>query len=258
MQYFEMEKDSGIFTLKFSREKVLNALNKDLITEGIAILDTLKMDQELKVLILTGKGEKAFVAGADIGELALASVEDGRDISELGHQFLKKIEEFPCPVIACINGFALGGGLEVALACDLRYAADTAKMGLPEVSLGLIPGYGGTQRLSRLIGVGKASEYVFTGEMVTAQEALSDGLVQGVFPKAELVASVRQIAEKIAAKAPLAVMAAKRSIRLGYSLDLGSALKVETLEFAQICGTSDKQEGTKAFLEKRPARFQRQ
>ncbi len=257
MQYFELEKDGPVFTLKFSREKVLNALNRDLIEEGISILETLAHDNEIAVLVLSGKGEKAFVAGADISELAEASVETGREISNLGHRFVKKIEEFPCPVIACINGFALGGGLEVALACDLRYAADTAKLGLPEVGLGLIPGYGGTQRLSRLIGVGKASEYIYTGEMVTAQKALEDGLIQGVFPKAELEVSVRAIADKIKEKAPLSVRAAKRSIRLGFSLDLNSALQVETLEFAQVCGTLDKQEGTRAFLEKRAAQFQK-
>lgn len=256
MSHFALEsRDNGVFVLKIQREKVLNALNHELIVEGIQFIDTLASNPSVKVLVITGSGEKAFVAGADISELNTAQADEGRQIAQLGQQLMNRIEEFPCPVIAAINGFALGGGLELALACDLRYAADSAKLGLPEVTLGLIPGYGGTQRLSRLVGVARASEYIFTGDMVTAQKALEHGLVQGVFPKVSLLDEVLAIAARIAGRAPLAIKAAKRAVRSGVNVDLPSGLAMERQEFAYVCQTEDKAEGTAAFLEKRTAVF---
>lgn len=256
MNYFILEeKAPGVKLLTVKREKVLNALNHELLLEGITLMQRLHGEADLRVLVVTGSGEKAFVAGADIAELASAGCEEGRQISSLGQSFMDLIEELPCPVIAAINGFALGGGLELALACDLRYAADSARLGLPEVTLGLIPGYGGTQRLSRLIGVARASEYIFTGDMVTADVALSHGLVQGVFPKESLLNSVLEIAQKVAMRAPLAVKAAKRSLRTGVNVDLVSGLSVERQEFAYVCQTEDKKIGTEAFLTKQKAVF---
>lgn len=255
MEFFEWELNNGIGLLTFSREKVLNALNKNLLEEGLAFLKEQASNHSLKVLVLTGKGDKSFIAGADISELNAADACLGRSIARLGQDFMNAISNFPCPVIAAINGFALGGGLEVALAADIRYASSTARMGLPEVTLGLIPGYGGTQRLARLIGVGKANEYIFSGEMVKAEQALQDGLIQGVYEPEELMPSVMKIAQKISSRAPLALQAAKRSINLGLQMDVKSGLEVEILEFGNVCATEDMKEGTSAFLEKRSANF---
>tara|TARA_Y100000589_G_scaffold32105_1_gene26799 strand:- start:2850 stop:3626 length:777 start_codon:yes stop_codon:yes gene_type:complete len=255
MKFFEWELNSGIGILTFAREKVLNALNEDLLIEGLSFLQDQSSNTELKVLVITGKGAKSFVAGADIVELSKTNSEGGRRIARLGQNFMNALSQFPRPVIAAINGFALGGGLEVAIAADLRYASSKAKLGLPEVTLGLIPGYGGTQRLARLIGVGKANEYIFSGEMFTAEQALQDGLIQGIFEPDNLMSEVLRIAKKISARAPLALQAAKRAINLGTQLDLGSALEIEILEFGNVCGTNDMKEGTSAFLEKRQAQF---
>ena len=258
MKFFEWELSYGIGILTFSREKVLNALNEELLIEGLDFLSNQASNKELKVLVLTGKGAKSFVAGADIAELSKTDTEGGRRISRLGQNFMNSLSQFPRPVIAAINGFALGGGLEVAIAADLRYASTKAKLGLPEVTLGLIPGYGGTQRLARLIGLGKANEYIFTGEMYSASQALDDGLVQGVFEPDELLPKVLEIAEKISNRAPLALQASKRAINLGLQLDLSSGLEVEILEFGNVCGTEDMKEGTLAFIEKRPPNYKGQ
>lgn len=255
LNFFEWELSDGVGILTFSREKVLNALNKDLLQEGLTFLKHQSTNENLKVLILTGKGPKSFIAGADIQELSEANSSSGRSIARLGQEFMNTISNFPRPVLAAINGFALGGGLEVAISADIRYASSRAKIGLPEVTLGLIPGYGGTQRLARLIGVGKASEYIFSGDMINAEQALNDGLVQGVFEPDELIPAVRKIANKIASRAPLALQSAKRAINLGTQMDLRSGLEVEILEFGNVCGTEDMKEGTKAFLEKRTANF---
>ena len=255
MEFFEWELDNGIGILTFSREKVLNALNEKLLREGLDFLDHQASNKELKVLILTGKGTKSFIAGADISELSKTDTDGGRRISRLGQDFMNSLSKFPRPVIAAINGFALGGGLEVAISADLRYASTKARLGLPEVTLGLIPGYGGTQRLARLIGSGKANEYIFTGEMYSASQAFDDGLVQGVFEPDELLPEVMKIATKISSRAPIALQAAKRAINLGLQLDLSSGLEVEILEFGNVCGTEDMKEGTSAFIEKRPPNF---
>ena len=258
MEFFEWELNSGIGVLTFSREKVLNALNEKLLIEGLSFLEDQSSNPELRVLVITGKGAKSFVAGADIAELSKTDTEGGRRIARLGQNFMNAISQFPRPVIAAINGFALGGGLEVAIAADLRYASSKARLGLPEVTLGLIPGYGGTQRLARLIGLGKANEYIFTGEMYSAAQALQDGLIQGIFEPDELLPEVLEVAKKISNRGPLALQAAKRAINLGMQLDLGSGLEVEILEFGNVCGTKDMQEGTSAFMEKRQAKFRGQ
>jgi enoyl-CoA hydratase len=256
MKNFEFELKDGIGILSFAREKVLNALNRELLTEGIQFIEEVRGQKRLKVLVLTGKGSKAFVAGADIGELSEADSFLGRELSRFGQSFMQALDQFPVPVIAAINGFALGGGLEVALACDLRFASSKAKLGLPEVSLGLIPGYGGTQRLTRIVGEGIAREMVFSGEMITAERAAEIGLVNQVFAPESLMDEVIARARVIADRAPLALQAAKRSINLGKNLDLSSALEVESAEFGFVCSTHDKREGTQAFLEKRKAKFE--
>ncbi len=256
MKNFEFKLNDGIGVLSFSREKVLNALNHELIVEGLQFLQEYRNQKNLKVLILTGKGPKAFIAGADIGELSSANQSRGRELSGFGQSFMQALDQFPVPVIAAIHGFALGGGLEVALACDFRFASSKAKLGLPEVSLGLIPGYGGTQRLTRIIGEGMARELVFTGDMISAQRAVEIGLVNRVFEPEDLMNEVMSIAKTISSRAPLAVQAAKRSINLGKNLDLASALAVESAEFGLVCSTQDKSEGTAAFLEKRKANFE--
>ncbi|MCO4781083.1 MAG: enoyl-CoA hydratase/isomerase family protein [Candidatus Cloacimonetes bacterium] len=255
MENFLYEENDGIGVLTVSREKVLNALNTELIVEGSAFIDSLSDSESLKVLIITGAGSKSFVAGADISGLNTAGTEEGRKNALLGREFFQKIEDFHVPVIAAINGFALGGGLELALSCDFRYASTKAKLGLPEVGLGLIPGYGGTQRLSRLIGIGKAKEYVFTGDMIRAEQALTDGLVNKLIEPEALLEETLKVAKLIASRGPLAIKAAKRAMNVGIQLDLQSALNVETLEFSYVCGTKDKTEGTSAFLEKRQANF---
>ncbi|PCJ17193.1 MAG: hypothetical protein COB02_14190 [Candidatus Cloacimonadota bacterium] len=255
MDNFIYEENDGIGILTISREKVLNALNTDLIKEGSIFMDTLNDSTTLRVLVITGAGSKSFVAGADILGLQKAGTEEGRKNAILGRNFFQKIEDLSVPVIAAINGFALGGGLELALSCDFRYASTKAKLGLPEVGLGLIPGYGGTQRLSRLIGIGKAKEYVFTGDMVRADQALTDGLVNKLFEPEQLIEETLKVAKLIASRGPLAIKSAKRAINIGSQLDLQSALNVETLEFSYVCGTEDKTEGTTAFLEKRNAVF---
>ncbi len=187
METIKYEISDGIGVLTFSREKVLNALNRTLLEEGTSLLQEQAGNRELRALVLTGAGEKSFVAGADIGELREGAASKGRELAHFGQQFMDLLDQFPVPVIAAVNGFALGGGLEVALACDFRYASTNAKLGLPEVSLGLIPGYGGTQRLFRLIGEGLAKELIFSGDMISAQDACEMGLVNKVFEPDELM-----------------------------------------------------------------------
>jgi enoyl-CoA hydratase len=256
METIKFEISDGIGVLTFAREKVLNALNKTLLEEGTSLLQEQAGNPDLRVLVLTGAGEKSFVAGADIGELREGAPAKGRELAHFGQQFMDLIDQFPVPVIAAVNGFALGGGLEVALACDFRYASTNARLGLPEVSLGLIPGYGGTQRLFRLIGEGLAKELIFSGDMVSAQDACEIGLVNKVFEPDQLMIHVLKIASTIAGRGPLAVQSAKRAINLGRNLDLASGLVVEACEFSRICSSSDMKEGTSAFLEKRTPSFQ--
>jgi enoyl-CoA hydratase len=250
-----IERKDKVEIITVNRPNVLNALNDETISELHQALREIFKDEQVMVVIFTGAGEKAFVAGADIGELKICNALTGHRKSINGQRLLYHIENMEQVAIAAINGFALGGGCELALACDIRIASENAKLGQPEVNLGLIPGYGGTQRLSRLVGKGKAKELIFTGDMIDAQEALRIGLVEKVVPLPELLKSAKDMAQKIIFKGPLAIKAAKRAINLGLDVDLKSGLEYEAMEFSAICATDDKTEGTAAFLEKRKPNF---
>ncbi len=249
------EQDGATAVVTINRPKALNALNDDTIAEIDHCFTTIRSDTNIRAVILTGAGEKAFVAGADIGELAECDVAGGRAKCERGQAAFFKIETLPQPVIAAINGFALGGGCEIAMACDIRLASEKAKLGQPEVTLGIIPGYGGTQRLARLVGIGKAKQIIFTGDFIPVAEAHRIGLVDEVYPPEELFDKAKELAAKIGQMGPLAVRAAKEAINFGVEVDLESGCAFEAAQFAQICATADKQEGTNAFLEKRKAEF---
>jgi len=249
-------REENIAVVTFNRPKVLNALNHATMVELSAAIDDLDRDKDVRCIILTGAGEKAFVVGADINELrAIASETEEADFATWGQSILFKIENLSKPVIAAINGYALGGGCELAMACDIRIAADRAKLGQPEINLGIIPGYGGTQRLPRLVGKGRAKWLILSGDIISAQEALRIGLVDFVVPASELMNTAGALARKIASKAPLAVTWAKRSINMGTETDLVTACAYEASQFGLVCGTEDRVEGTTAFLEKRPAQF---
>jgi enoyl-CoA hydratase len=247
--------DQGIATITFNRPKALNALNQALLAELSQALDAIAADESVRVLILTGAGEKAFVAGADIGELATFSALQAKNFSKSGHAIIAKLQELPIAVIAAVNGFALGGGSEIALACDFIYAADTAKFGLPEINLGLIPGFGGTQRLPRLIGANRAKELIFTGKMISAAEAAQIGLANKVVPAAALMEEALKTARDIAAKGRVSLRAVKQAINQGLNVDLVSGCNIEVDAFALALASPDAKEGTAAFLEKRKAVF---
>lgn len=251
-----LEKKNSIAYVTVNRPKVLNALNAATMEELRAAFHDIKNDASIRVAILTGAGEKAFIAGADIGELAVQEAVAGKEYTHRGQSVLSLIENLGKPVIACINGFALGGGCEIAMACTMRLASDNAKLGQPEVKLGIIPGYGGTQRLPRLVGKGVAMQLVLAGEMITAQEAHRIGLVNEVVAAAELMPRAEAIANKIAANAPLAVQYAMEAVNKGMEMTLAEGLYLEATLFGVCCATEDKKEGTSAFLEKRPAQFQ--
>lgn len=248
-----VEIEDHIATLTLNRPRVLNALNAQLLRELSAALDELRDNHEVRAVLITGAGEKAFAAGADIQELSALNAADGQQLALRGQRVFTKIEQLGKPVIACINGFALGGGCELAMACTFRIASQAARLGQPEVKLGLIPGYGGTQRLPRLIGHGAALRLILTGEMVTAEGALSLGLVEEVVPPDQLMPRARQIAQTIASMAPLAVAHAIAAVYEGADLPLDRALAHEASRFGLCCATADKAEGTAAFLAKRPA-----
>jgi enoyl-CoA hydratase len=250
-----LEKKSSIAYVTVNRPKVLNALNMATMEELRAAFTDIKNDAAIRVAILTGAGEKAFIAGADIGELAVQDAVAGKEYTHRGQSVLDLIENLGKPVIACINGFALGGGCEIAMACTIRLASDNAKLGQPEVKLGIIPGLGGSQRLPRLVGKGIAMQLVTTGEMITAQEAHRIGLVNEVTAPAELVRRAEAIAQKIIANGPLAVQFAMEAVNKGLEMPLAEGLYLEATLFGVCCATEDKKEGTKAFLEKRPAQF---
>jgi enoyl-CoA hydratase/carnithine racemase len=250
-----LEKKNAIAYVTINRPKVLNALSLATMEELGAAFQDIKNDVSIRVAILTGAGEKAFVAGADIGELAKQDPVSGKEFAHRGQAVLDLIENLGKPVIACVNGFALGGGCELALACTMRLASDNAKLGQPEVKLGILPGYGGTQRLPRLIGKGLAMQMVLTGEIITAQEAYRIGLVNEVTAAAELIPRAEAIAAKIIANAPLAVQYAMEAVNKGMEMTLAEGLFLEATLFGVCCATEDKKEGTAAFLEKRPAQF---
>src|SRR3984957_6168865 len=237
------------------RPKVLNALNHRSMTELDLVFTDIRENDAVRAVLITGGGEKAFVAGADSGELASGSALEGEQLARRGQRIFNLIENCGKPVIACINGFALGGGCELALACTLRIASSTARLGQPEVKIGIIPGYGGTQRLPRLIGKGAALKMILTGEAVSAAEALRLGLVDEVVDDAPLFSRAEQIAQTIAGMAPLAIRESIRAVNSGYDLPLASGLELEASLFGLVCSTSDKTEGTQAFLEKRAAKW---
>jgi enoyl-CoA hydratase len=249
------EKKGAIAYVTINRPKVLNALSKPTMDELRTAFTAIKNDAEVRVVILTGAGEKAFIAGADISELQKHDPVGGKEYTHKGQAVLDLIENLGKPVIACINGFALGGGCELAMACTLRLASENAKLGQPEVKLGVMPGYGGTQRLPRLVGKGIALQMLLTGEMISAVEAHRIGLVNEVVAPAELLPRAEAIAQKIIANAPLAVQYTLEAVNKGMEMALPEALYLEATLFGLSCATEDKTEGTTAFLQKRPAQF---
>jgi enoyl-CoA hydratase len=246
---------NNVLVITINRPDKLNALNKQTIEELHELLVDAENDKSIRALIITGSGQKAFVAGADIAEFSNYSVEEGKQLSSLGHfKIFNFIENYSKPVIAAVNGFALGGGLELAMACHIRVASSNAKMGLPEVSLGVIPGYGGTQRLAQLVGKGKAFEMIVTADMLGAEDAYKWGLANYVTTQEELLAKCFDIASKIVSKSPVAVKTAIKVINAGYNNKL-NGYEVEIEEFGKSFATADFKEGVAAFLEKRKAEF---
>lgn len=255
-EFIRAETHGNVRVLTIQRPEKLNALNSEVVAQLSEAIHEAEADASLRCLIVTGAGEKAFVAGADIGELAKLSPLDAREHSRKGQALLDRLERLPFPSIAAINGFAYGGGLELALACTIRVAAETAKMGLPETSLGILPGYGGTQRMARLIGKARTYELVLSAEKgVTAAEALRLGLVNRVVPAGHTLAGALELASKIAANGPIAVRYAMAAIRDGVEMPLAQGLELEATLFGLCAATDDMSEGMKAFLEKRAAHF---
>lgn len=233
----------------------VNALNKQVMDELEAAFVDLAEDGSVGAVIVTGAGEKAFVAGADISEFPSLNSANGEKLSRRGQLIFQRIADFPAPVIAAVNGFALGGGLELALACDIRVMTENAKVGLPEVTLGIFPGYGATQRLPRFIAVGKAKELIFTGEMIDAAEAYRIGIADHLAAPGEALLKAKELAAKILKRGPLAVRLAKQAVNHGLEQTLAQGQKTEALFFGMLCGTEDQKEGARAFLEKRPPQF---
>ncbi len=258
MEYTNLrcEKEGGQALVVIDRPKALNALNRETLEELMDCFGCLAGDEEVGVVILTGGGEKSFVAGADISFMQELDVEGAAQFARLGHSVTAGLENLPQPVIAAVNGYALGGGCELSLACDIRVAAENAKFGQPEVNLGVIPGFGGTQRLPRLVGKGAACELLFTGDIIDAQEALRIGLVNRVVPQDELLDTCRRMAQAILAKGPLAVRLCKQTVNTGMEMDLGRANQYELIQFSRCFASKDQKEGMRAFLEKRNPAFQ--
>jgi enoyl-CoA hydratase len=255
MENVRTENREGILVITIDRPKVLNALNAQTVDEIAEAFEAAREDESVKCVILTGAGEKAFVAGADIGELAQLNPVTGKATAEKGQRVLLSIERFPKPVIAAINGFALGGGCEIALACHIRIASEKAQLGLPEVTLGIIPGYGGTQRMARLLGKGKALELILTGDRIGAADAERIGLVNKVVPADQLMAASEELARRITSRGPLAVRAALEAVMSGSEMPFEQGQFLEATLFGLLASTEDMREGMKAFLEKRPAEF---
>jgi len=249
------ENRDGVCIITIDRPKVLNALNAQTVGEIGQAFEQARTDEAVKAVIVTGGGEKAFVAGADIRELATMTPITGKETAERGQRIFRAIETFPKPVIAAINGFALGGGCELALACHIRIASESAQLGLPEVTLGIIPGYGGTQRMTRLLGKGKALELICTGDRIGAAEAEKIGLVNRVVPADQLMATAEEMARKIASRGPLAVRAAIEAVMVGSDMGFDEGQVLEATLFGLLASTDDMKEGMAAFLEKRAAAF---
>jgi len=251
-----LEREDEIAILTVNRPKVLNALNAATVREIGAAVDEVAADDAIRALIVTGAGDRAFVAGADINEISqLPSASAGVEMSRRGQDVFFRVERLGKPVVAAINGFALGGGCELAMACDIRIASEGARFGQPEINLGVIPGYSGTQRLPRLVGKGAAKLIIYTGDMIAAQEALRIGLVDRVVPAAELMPAAKALAKQLASKPSMALALAKRSIDLGAEVDLDRGSAIEAMNFGIACSTEDKKEGTDAFLAKRKPVF---
>ena len=255
LDFVKVETRDELAVITVNRPDKLNALNAETVNQLRAALEQVAADQSVRAVILTGAGEKSFVAGADIAELAKMSPLSGIDVSRQGQDAFRFMETMRKPVIAAVNGFALGGGLELALACHFRVASENAKFGLPEVKLGIIPGYGGTIRLPRVVGRGRALELMLTGEMIDAQEAYRIGLVNHVYPQSELMGAAEQLAKKIAANGPVAVALAIEAVDNGYHSSTEDALRLESNLFGLLASTEDMREGMGAFLEKRKANF---
>ena len=251
----KIEKKEGIATVKINRPQVLNALNKDTISELAAVVDELDADNKIKVAILTGEGDKAFIAGADIKQMAGMTPLEAKKFAELGHNMLFKIENSRIPFIAAINGYALGGGCEVLMACDICIAVKSAKMGQPEINLGVHPGFGGTQRLPRLVGRMKAKELLLTGKNIDADEAFRIGLVNMVVDDDKLMDTANKLAGQIAGKSPIQTAFIKSLVNKGIDIDLNTACSLEISYFSSSFSTNDQKEGMKAFLEKRKPEF---
>jgi enoyl-CoA hydratase len=250
-----IEIEAGVAVVTINRPAALNALNAEVLEDLAAAFAALKPRSDVACVILTGSGQKAFVAGADIAAMQPLDAVTAGQFARLGHAVCSGIENFPKPVIAAVNGFALGGGCELAMACDIRIAAENARFGQPEVNLGVIPGFGGTLRLTRLVGKGRAKELIFTGDMIDAHEAYRIGLVNRVVPAAGLLAEARGMAAKIASKGPVALRFAKEAVDNGLEMDLDRAGRFESDLFGLCFATADQKEGMQAFLEKRPAKF---
>ena len=251
-----LERDGAVAIVTLNRPKVLNALNGQTLTELDTVMRELQADAGIRAIVLTGAGEKSFVAGADINELAVQTPVEGKEHARSGQRIFDTIENLGKPVIAAVNGFALGGGCELAMACTLRIASDTARFGQPEVNLGLIPGYAGSQRLPRIVGKGIALEILLTGDMVGAARAYEIGLVNRVVPAADLMAEVKKLAHALAAKAPIAVRYILEAVHQGAEAPFAVAEVLETSLFGTIAASADMREGTTAFLEKRKPEWQ--
>jgi enoyl-CoA hydratase len=254
-EHLIFEEKDGIAIVTFNRPKALNALNNALLGEFAGLLDEVRDNEKIRVLVLTGSGDKAFVAGADITELATFTPLQGKLFAAKGQGAINRLQSLSIPVIAAVNGFALGGGSEIALAADFIYASENAKFGLPEITLGLIPGFGGTQRLPRVVGAARAKELIFTGKMISAEEARAMGMVNRVCPPQTLMEETMKTAGAIAAKGRVALRAAKESVNNGLNADLATGIRFELDAFALCMASSDSKEGTKAFLEKRKPEF---
>jgi len=250
-----LENNGGFAIIRINRPQALNALNEEILVELYQLFNEVNTNPEIKTVAITGAGEKAFVAGADIASMKGMSALEAKRFCDLGHRVMRRIETCRKPVIAAVNGFALGGGMELALSCDFIYASENAKLGLPEVNLGIFPGFGGTQRLARLIGKAKAKELIFTARNLSANEALQWGIVNKVTPVADLLKEVENTAREIMKKGPIAVELAKHVVTDGADLDLVSGLNLEKSTFPLVFATEDKNEGVGAFLEKRKAEF---
>jgi enoyl-CoA hydratase len=250
------EVQDNIAVLTFNRPKVLNALDAETMLEFSRVIHDVRQNADLKALILTGTGEKSFIAGADISGFPAMTGVGGKDFALLGQAVLTRMENLSIPVVAAVNGFALGGGLEVALACHLRIFAENAKVGLPEVTLGIIPGYGGTQRLPRVVGKGVALQMILTGKPIDAAEAYRIGLANQVVPPGEALEAAKKLVGKILNNGPVALKMALEAVNHGLNMTLDEGLRLEAALFGAVCSTEDKNEGAKAFMEKRPPQYQ--